>query len=109
MLMTSQPLSWNQRLSARVEKRGPWMTTMVPPSWAVMPRASASLRARARRSGQEGAARGRGVAEGVGGGLGAVGEGVAGAPGPVDQLVADDEGAGGGLGLDGAGGAGADD
>jgi hypothetical protein len=52
MLMTFQPLPWNHLDSARVEKRGPWMTTMVPPSWAVMPWASASLRARERSSGQ---------------------------------------------------------
>ena len=37
MLITSQPDCWNQRDSARVEKRGPWMTTTVPPSWAGMP------------------------------------------------------------------------
>ena len=31
MLTTSQPAAANQRDSARVEKRGPWITTTVPP------------------------------------------------------------------------------
>ena len=31
MLMTSQPASWNHLDSARVEKRGPWTVTTVPP------------------------------------------------------------------------------
>src|SRR5207248_1761406 len=32
MLITSQPASWNHFDSARVEKRGPWIVTTVPPS-----------------------------------------------------------------------------
>ena len=36
MLMTSQPSALNHFDSARVEKRGPWMTTMVPLSCVSM-------------------------------------------------------------------------
>ena len=43
MLITSQPCSENQRLSARVEKRGPWITTTVPRSWTVMPARGAAV------------------------------------------------------------------
>ena len=32
MLITPHPIWLNQRLSDRVEKRGPWITTTVPPS-----------------------------------------------------------------------------
>ncbi len=32
MFTSENPAEANHRLSARVEKRGPWITTMVPPS-----------------------------------------------------------------------------
>jgi len=35
--MTSQPASLNHFDSALVEKRGPWMITIVPRSWSGMP------------------------------------------------------------------------
>jgi hypothetical protein len=37
MFTVSQPICWNQRDSACVEKRGPWMTTAVPPLSTGMP------------------------------------------------------------------------
>src|SRR5712691_13359602 len=56
MLTTSQPIDENHRLSARVEKRGPWMTTTVPRSWMGRPRALAAAVASSRRTGQYGCA-----------------------------------------------------
>ena len=41
MLTTSQPAEENQRDSARVENRGPWITTTVPVSWTRTPSARA--------------------------------------------------------------------
>src|SRR4030067_627729 len=35
MLSNSHPAEANEALSALVEKRGPWITTTVPPSWTV--------------------------------------------------------------------------
>jgi hypothetical protein len=43
MLITSQPASWNQRDSARVEKRGPWIVTTVPPSRTGIPELARGL------------------------------------------------------------------
>ena len=37
MLSNSNPEAAKAELSARVEKRGPWITTTVPPSWTVAP------------------------------------------------------------------------
>ena len=41
------PAEENQRLSARVEKRGPWITTTVPRSWTVIPSSRPGLDAQA--------------------------------------------------------------
>ena len=56
MLIVSKPAAWNHFDSARVEKRGPWMTTTVPPSRTLMPSSSALSTSRRRRSGQYGSA-----------------------------------------------------
>ena len=56
MLITSQPADWNQRDSARVEKRGPSTTTTVPPSRTGMPSSRAVSTRSARSSGQKGSA-----------------------------------------------------
>ncbi len=85
MLIVSQPISWNHFDSARVEKRGPWMTTTVPPSRAGMPSSPAVSTRSARRSGAVRVG-GRDVRR-----LGPVVEGVRPPARPVDELVADDE------------------
>src|SRR5882762_5209123 len=79
MLMTSKPWLRYQRDSARVEKRGPWITMTVPVGWTVIPAARALV------------------------------EGVGPAPGPVDELVGDDEVARRHLRLERPGGAGPDE
>src|SRR5919202_6781002 len=56
MLTTSQPADENHLDSARVEKRGPWMTTTVPPSWTVTPSDRAASTAALASSGQYGSA-----------------------------------------------------
>jgi hypothetical protein len=56
MLITSQPCSLNQRLSARVLNRGPWMTTTVPRSCTAIPSSAAAAAASGRSSGQYGSA-----------------------------------------------------
>ena len=45
MLMTSKPWLRYQRDSARVEKRGPWITITVPVGWTVIPAARAAATA----------------------------------------------------------------
>src|SRR5580765_6061728 len=85
MLITSQPASWNHFDSARVEKRGPWIVTTVPPSWTGIPSSLAVSTSSARRSGQYGSAAETCVVSG------AVVEGVRTAARAVDELVADDE------------------
>jgi hypothetical protein len=52
MLMTSKPWLRYQRDSARVEKRGPWITITVPDGWTVMPAAPAASTATADSSAQ---------------------------------------------------------
>ena len=54
MPTTDQPIAACHRDSARVEKRGPSMTTMVPPSTACQPRPSAAPSAASRPIGQYG-------------------------------------------------------
>ena len=56
MLTTSQPAAANQRDSARVEKRGPWITTTVPPLTTGMPSSSALAASVSPRSAQNGSA-----------------------------------------------------
>src|SRR6058998_283369 len=48
MLIASQPWDWNQRDSERVEKRGPWITTTVPPSRTGIPSSRFSTRSESR-------------------------------------------------------------
>jgi hypothetical protein len=57
MLMTSQPALANHFDSARVEKRGPWMTTIVPRSCVVIPRERSASIAIGRSCGQYGSAK----------------------------------------------------
>jgi hypothetical protein len=52
MFTTCQPAEENHFDSARVEKRGPWMTTTVPASWTVTPSARAAATATRANSGQ---------------------------------------------------------
>ncbi len=54
--MTPQPIAENHLLSARVEKRGPWITTTVPPSRMSRPCARPVSSRMLRRSGQYGSA-----------------------------------------------------
>ena len=54
--MTSQPIALNHFDSARVEKRGPWMTTTVPPSRMSIPCSRPVSSRMRRRSGQYGSA-----------------------------------------------------
>ena len=56
MLTTSQPALRNHVDSARVEKRGPWTTTTVPPSCTVIPRRRAPATNAARSAGSYGSA-----------------------------------------------------
>ena len=49
MFTTDQPIARNHALSARVENRGPLMTTIVPPSWTVRPDVAGRPRTRAAR------------------------------------------------------------
>src|SRR6266536_3262542 len=56
MLITSQPASWNHFDSARVEKRGPWIVTTVPPFRTGIPSSPAVSTSSRRRSGQYGSA-----------------------------------------------------
>ena len=56
MFTTSQPEAEYQADSARVEKRGPWMTTTVPPSRTGIPSAPAEATSSVRSSGQYGSA-----------------------------------------------------
>ncbi len=57
MFTTSQPLPRNHDDSARVENRGPWMTTTVPPSCTVVPAEEPAASAATRSSGQKGSAK----------------------------------------------------
>ena len=56
MLTRSQPIERNQALSARVEKRGPSITTTVPPSCMGSPSSPPAASSVARRSAQYGSA-----------------------------------------------------
>jgi hypothetical protein len=56
MFTVSQPICWNQRDSACVEKRGPWMTTAVPPLSTGMPSSRAVSTMVWVRSAQKGSA-----------------------------------------------------
>ena len=87
MLTTSQPEAENHADSARVEKRGPWMTTTVPPSRTGIPSAPAESTSSARSSGQYGSAAETCVTARPA----AVVERVRATARPVDELVADDE------------------
>ena len=103
MLIVSQPASWNHLDSARVEKRGPWMTTTVPPSRALMPSSPAvSTRRAPAGRGSTGRRRRRGSSRGRRRTCRAAAR-------PVDELVADDELTQLELGLERAGGVRADD
>ena len=85
MLITSHPASRNQLDSARVEKRGPWMTTTVP----AVANGDAEL---ARRLDEQAAQVGTvGIRRGDVGCLGPVVERILPRPRPVDELIADDE------------------
>jgi hypothetical protein len=57
MLTTAPPMLANHTDSARVEKRGPSTTTMVPPSTTSMPCVRAASAAVARPIGQYGSAK----------------------------------------------------
>ncbi len=54
--MTSHPIAENHLLSDRVEKRGPWITTTVPPSRMSSPCARPVSSRIERKSGQYGSA-----------------------------------------------------
>ena len=93
MLMMWPPDAANHRDSARVEKRGPWMTTAVPLGRKVSPAAGER---RARDLVQFGVERirGREMLHRAAGGGGPVEEGVRARGRAVEELIGEDEGAG---------------
>ena len=85
MFTTSHPADPNHRDSARVENRGPWITTTVPVSCTVIPSARAGVDHRPSQLGAVGVGE-RHVGQG-----GTVEERVSPAAGAIDQLVDDHE------------------